>query len=154
VSTADIERSVRIARPLEESFRLFTDGIDRWWPLKSYSYGGDRSASIHLEAWEGGRFYERLVDGDELQVGTVLRCDPPTAIVFSWAAPDWPAQTEVSVTFEQSADGTQVALAHRFFDRLDPGGSELRAGFAGGWVTVLQQLAEVAQRDATASDDC
>ena len=149
MSTPDIERTVRVDRPIDDAFRLFTDGIGRWWPLEHYSYGGGRSAGIHLEPWVGGRFYEQLVDGDVLQVGTVTRCDPPRSIVFTWAAPDWAAQTEVTVSFSEDADGTDVAVAHRFFDRVGPEGGELRNGFAGGWTEVLRSFADAAGDQAS-----
>lgn len=132
-----VNESVRVDGPPRAAFELFTDGIDRWWPLVHFSYGAERAQGIYLEPRLGGRFYERFTDGDELQVGEVLLVDAPHRIVFSWQAPDWPAPTEVEVRFTADGDGTIVAVEHRAFDRLGPDGTTMRDGFAGGWPGVL-----------------
>jgi uncharacterized protein YndB with AHSA1/START domain len=121
----------------EAAFRLFTDGIDRWWPLHDgFAYGGDRAASIHLEPWVGGRFFERLVDGDEIEVGRVRRCERPALVEFSWRGPLWSEQTWVRVVFVPDGQGTRVELTHDGFGALADGAG-VREGFAGGWVAVL-----------------
>ena len=95
-----VREEVHVDRSPSEAFRLFTAGIGEWWPLEEgYSFGGDRAKEIHLDAVRGGRFFERFVDGDELQVGRVIVCDPPHRIVFTWKDPDWRGDTEVEVTF-------------------------------------------------------
>jgi uncharacterized protein YndB with AHSA1/START domain len=101
-----VRQSVNVELPPSEAFRLFTDGIGEWWPLaEGYSYGGDRAHSIFLEPVVGGRFFERFVDGDEMQVGTVLSCSPPDLIVFTWRSPEWRGDTEVDVRFVPEAGG-------------------------------------------------
>jgi hypothetical protein len=83
-----VRQSVHVELPPSEAFRLFTDGISEWWPLaEGNSYGGDRAYSIFLEPVIGGRFFERFVDGDEMQVGTVLSCSPPDRIPLSASGP-------------------------------------------------------------------
>jgi uncharacterized protein YndB with AHSA1/START domain len=140
-----VEQTIEVASTPEASFELFTDGIDRWWPLaQGFAYGGERAATIHLEPWVGGRFFERLVDGDELRVGTVTECDPPRSIVFTWTAPDWPAATEVEVRFERADGGTRVLLRHRLFERLGDAGEASRDQFGGGWPAVLAAYAAAA----------
>jgi uncharacterized protein YndB with AHSA1/START domain len=134
----------RVDVPLlpHEAFRLFTDGIQEWWPLdEGFSYGGDRAKEIHLEARVGGRFFERFVDGDELEVGRVTACEPPDRILFTWRDPDWTAETEVEVTFVAEGDGTCVFLSHRGFDRLGPGWESIAARWAGGWPRVVGAFA-------------
>ena len=94
---ATVRQSVRVDLPPDAAFRLFTGGIGEWWPLdEGYSYGGDRAREIFLEPTEGGRFYERFTDGDELQVGTVTVCSPPDRIVFTWRSPEWPARPRLT----------------------------------------------------------
>jgi uncharacterized protein YndB with AHSA1/START domain len=133
-----VRRSVRVAIAPDAAFDLFTTGIARWWPLhEGYSYGGDRAAEIALEPRLGGRFYERFVDGDELQVGEVTACDPPRRIVFTWQAPGWAGATEVEVTFRGDAGATHVEVEHRGWEDLGPEGPDQEAGFGGGWPTVL-----------------
>jgi uncharacterized protein YndB with AHSA1/START domain len=136
--TVLVRQTVQVALPPEQAFRLFTDGIAQWWPLEEgYSYGGDRAREIYLEPTVGGRFYERFLDGDEFQVGTVTACSPPNLIVFTWRSPEWPAHTEVEVSFHPETTGTTVELEHRGFDRLGPDGPELARRWGGGWPRVM-----------------
>jgi uncharacterized protein YndB with AHSA1/START domain len=134
-----VRESVRVDLPPEEAFRLFTQGINQWWPLEEgYSYGGDRAREIFLEPTEGGRFYERFVDGDELQVGTVRVCSPPDRILFTWKSPDWQAKTEVDVRFVAEDLGTTVQLEHSGFERLGPDGESIARRWGRGWPRVIQ----------------
>ncbi len=138
-----VREAVRVQLSPTEAFRLFTEGIGEWWPLdEGYSYGGDRAKEVHLEPWVGGRFFERFVDGDELQVGRVTLCDPPGRIVFTWRDPDWTEETEVDVTFTPNPDGTAVSLTHRGFDRLGPERKAIAVRWAGGWPRVMEAFAE------------
>jgi uncharacterized protein YndB with AHSA1/START domain len=137
-----VRASVRVPLPPEAAFRLFTDGINQCWPLhEGYSYGGDRAREIFLEPVEGGRFYERFVDGDELQVGTVRVCSPPDRILFTWRSPHWQAETEVEVRFVAEDLGTSVQLEHRGFDRLVAEGQTIARRWAGGWPRVIGAFA-------------
>ena len=142
-----VREVIRIPLMPPEAFRLFTEGIGEWWPLnEGYSYGGDRSREIHLEPRVGGRFFERFVDGDELEVGRVTLCEPSSRIVFSWRDPDWKGETEVDVVFVADEDGTIVSLTHRGFERVGPDGSEIAARWAGGWPRVMEAFAERTRR--------
>jgi uncharacterized protein YndB with AHSA1/START domain len=137
-----VRESVRVDLPPGEAFRLFTEGINQWWPLEEgYSYGGDRAREIVLEPAEGGRFYERFADGDEFQVGTVTFCSPPDRILFTWRSPDWPAETEVDVRFLPAGGGTTVELEHRGFERLGPDGPAIARRWGGGWPRVVGAFA-------------
>ena len=148
-----VERTVTVACSPVEAFERFTDGIGDWWPLRQgFSFGADRCDTIHLEPRVGGRFYERFVDGDELQVGTVTACDPPGRIVFTWAPPIWPGGTEVEVRFAAEGDHrTVVHVEHRGFERLGAEATDTHRGFENGWPGVLacfsQHVDEAAIRD-------
>jgi uncharacterized protein YndB with AHSA1/START domain len=149
----NVRRTIEVGLTLEEAFSLFTTGIGEWWPLRQgFSYGGERCDSIHLEPKLGGRFFERFVDGDEFQVGTVTACEVPHRIVFTWAPPSWPGATEVEVRFSAGSDSsTTVDLEHRGFEALGTDGQATRDGFANGWPSVLdgfgRRAAQVAERD-------
>jgi uncharacterized protein YndB with AHSA1/START domain len=114
-----VRESVDVDCSLEEAFDLFTSRMSEWWPLDKASYAGDRASEILLEQGVGGRFFERSVDGDELQVGTVIACDPPRLIVFTWKTADWEGETEVEVTFTPEGQGTRVELERFRAPRLD-----------------------------------
>jgi uncharacterized protein YndB with AHSA1/START domain len=132
-----INETVEVDASVEEAFSYFTTRMGEWWPLDKASYGGDRAKDIFLEANVGGRFYERFVDGDELQVGSVVACDRPDRIVFTWYTADWEGETEVEVTFTPTAEGTRVHLEHRGFERIGPLGPAVADKFRGGWPGVM-----------------
>jgi uncharacterized protein YndB with AHSA1/START domain len=137
-----VREEVRVDRSPADAFRLFTAGIGEWWPLEEgYSFGGDRAKEIYLEAKPGGRFYERFVDGDELQVGRVVACEPPRRIVFTWKNPEWRGETEVEVSFIPEGERTRVTIEHRGFERLGPGGEEAARQYGGGWPRVMHVFA-------------
>lgn len=146
-SAVVVRESVRVELPPYEAFRLFTDGINEWWPLdEGYSYGGDRAREIFLEPVQGGRFFERFIDGDEFQVGTVTTCLPPELIIFTWRSPEWTAETEVQVRFVAEPAGTAVELEHRGFERLGPDGEAIAQRWRGGWPRVIQAFAARASK--------
>jgi uncharacterized protein YndB with AHSA1/START domain len=147
VEAGTVRQTVHVALPAPDAFRLFTDGIQQWWPLEEgYSYGMDRSKEIHLEARVGGRFFERFVDGVEFEVGRVTVYEPPERIVFTWKDPDWTAATEVEVSFVPEGDGTRVSLVHRGFHRLGPDWEAVAARWGSGWPRVLEVFAHSAAR--------
>jgi uncharacterized protein YndB with AHSA1/START domain len=92
----------------------------------------------------GGRFFERFTDGDELQVGEVIACEPPVRIVFTWQAPGWAGATEVEVTFSGDDRRTRVDVEHRGWDRVGPGLEDESQGFRNGWPAVLGAYAAAA----------
>jgi uncharacterized protein YndB with AHSA1/START domain len=140
--TVDVESSV------EDAFTFFTTRMGEWWPLDKASYGGDRAMDIFLEPRVGGRFFERFVDGDELQVGSVIACDAPDRIVFTWHTADWEGETEVEVRFTPIGGGTRVDLEHRGFERIGPMGPDVAAKFRGGWPGVIQSFANAINNSA------
>ena len=67
-----VRKSVRVDRTAEEAFRLFTEHIDRWWPVEVFSraadeqYGdGVKVERVVFEPRAGGRLYEVTSEGVE-----------------------------------------------------------------------------------------
>jgi uncharacterized protein YndB with AHSA1/START domain len=143
---AAVHETVQVNCPVEKAFELFTTRMGEWWPLDKASYGGDRAQGIFLEPRVGGRFYERFSDGDQLQVGEVVACEPPRRIMFTWATGDWEGETEVEVTFTPHDEGTLVDLTHRGFDRIGPLGPDVADKFRGGWPGVMQAFVKRSAR--------
>jgi hypothetical protein len=59
-----IHGTVTVAVPVDHAFRVFTDSIHTWWPAQ-YHIGQADMAEAVLEPREGGRWYEKGVDGSE-----------------------------------------------------------------------------------------
>jgi uncharacterized protein YndB with AHSA1/START domain len=143
---------VTVGVPIERAFRVFTASFNTWWPHQ-YHIGQAEIAEAILEPREGGRWYERGVDGSECDWGRVLAWEPPHRLVVTWqingqwqydADPEHASEIEVRFT----ADGpeqTKVELEHRLLDRLVDG-KALRDGITGGggWSTNLELFAKAA----------
>lgn len=143
-----IKKSVHVKRPIEKTFRLFTDGIGKWWPLKEgFSFDTKRAAEIFLEGRVGGRFFERFSDGEESEIGVVTAYAPPERIAFTFKAPDWQGPTEVEVRFSREADGTRVDLEHRNWERAGAKAKGMRDAFNGGWERVLGSFVAAGTHD-------
>jgi uncharacterized protein YndB with AHSA1/START domain len=140
-----IRKSIHVKRPVEAAFRVFTEDIGKWWPLKDgYTFGGARADQIYLEGRPGGRFFERFADGEEFDVGAVTTCEPPSRVIFTWKGPSWDAPTEVEVRFTADGDGTRVDVEHRGWERAGASAREIAPRYAGGWDLVLARYAAAA----------
>jgi uncharacterized protein YndB with AHSA1/START domain len=151
ISPAPVRKSVLVAAPPARAFEVFTAGIGRWWP-KSHHIGAADLDTIMIEPREGGRWFERGVDGVECEVGKVMVWDPPTRLVLAWQlTPEWkydPALvTEVEVRFTAEGNGTRVELEHRNLERLGDRADAVRQQIdaPNGWGGLLQLFAEFAK---------
>ena len=102
-----------------------------------------------IEGREGGRWYERDVDGSECDWGKVLVWEPPSRLVLAWQisgewAYDAELLTEVEVTFvPDGPNRTRVELQHRGLDAYGDRAAEMRDQFdsPGGWPGLLEAFA-------------
>ena len=113
-----IVHSVWIDCPSDDAFHLFTERFAEWWPLEAHSINKDDAEHCAIEPWVGGRIFERTVDGDEEEWGSVTRWEPPGRLEFTWhpGRPEDPIET-IEIDFQVEADGTRVTLTHRGWDR-------------------------------------
>jgi uncharacterized protein YndB with AHSA1/START domain len=151
ISPAPVRKSVRVAAPRERAFEVFTAGIGRWWP-KSHHIGAADLDTLVIEPRQGGRWYERDVDGSECEVGKVLVWDPPARLVLCWQlSADWKFDpdliTEVEVRFiADGANATRVELEHRNLERFGERAEAMRQQIDApdGWSGLLQLFAQSA----------
>ena len=144
--------TITVGVPIARAFRVFTEGFNTWWP-REYHIGQAEMAEAILEPRQGGRWYERCVDGSECDWGRVLAWEPPHRLVVTWQIsgewqydPDLQHASEIEVRF--TADGperTVVDLEHRLLDRL-VGGQAIYDGIGrgGGWTSNLERFARAA----------
>jgi uncharacterized protein YndB with AHSA1/START domain len=78
-----IEGKTTVNVPVEQAFTVFTESFTAWWPHQ-YHIGSSDVAEVILESHEGGRWYERGVDGTECDWGRVLAWEPPNRVLFTW----------------------------------------------------------------------
>jgi uncharacterized protein YndB with AHSA1/START domain len=151
ISPAPVRRSVRVGASRERAFEVFTAGVGRWWP-KTHHIGAAELDTLVIEPRQGGRWYERGVDGSECEVGKVLVWDPPARLVLCWQlSAEWKYDpdliTEVEVRFiADGANATRVELEHRNLERFGERAEAMRQQIDGpdGWSGLLQLFAQSA----------
>ena len=146
----EVRREVTVNVAPERAFAFFTEHFDAWWPRTHHIGAADLQEAI-VEPRQGGRWYERGVDGSTCDWGEVLAWDPPHRLVLSWHLsgewaydPDPAHASEVEVTFAPVGEGTRVELVHRGFERHGATAERLRTGVSaeGGWGGLLELYSE------------
>jgi hypothetical protein len=119
------------------AFDVWTTRFGDWWP-RAHSVSGD-PAAIVLETRLGGRIYERLADGQEIEWGEVTAWEPPIRLGYLWhIRRDRADATDVELTFARVADGTtRIEIVHSGWERLGEGAEEWRDANRGGWDGLL-----------------
>jgi uncharacterized protein YndB with AHSA1/START domain len=151
---ASVRTQIVVDVPLERAFSVFTEEFDSIKPREHNMLAVDIEETV-FEPREGGRIYDRGVDGSECQWARVLAFEPPDRLVFSWdISPQWQIESdpdktsEVEVRFiSETPARTRVELEHRNLDRHGEGweGEREGVGGEGGWPLYLQRFAELAR---------
>jgi uncharacterized protein YndB with AHSA1/START domain len=140
MSTQAQDTSVRtqvvVDVPIERAFAVFTEDFDSIKPREHNMLAVEIAESV-FEAREGGRIYDRGVDGSECQWARVLVYEPPDRVVFSWdISPQWQI-----VTDPEKAARSRCASSPK-----------LRSALASSWSTATSTATATAGRaSATAS---
>jgi uncharacterized protein YndB with AHSA1/START domain len=138
---ADISKSITVAAPADEAFRVYTEHPAEWLPPEHTFIRGP--VAVVMEQAVGGRYYERGADGSEVTRGTVLEWAPPARLVLTWrVGPNWrpvlddehasrvavdfnpvgPRATEVVVTYsELHRHGEMASMIRSAIDIPGPG---------------------------------
>lgn len=144
-----IRKQITVRAPQERAFRVFTEGIGRWWNPQ-YSIGAEPYATAVMEPRAGGRWYERGEGGAECDWGRVLTWDPPGRVVLDWQIDgswrfDAGLHTELDVRFVVEGPAiTRVELEHRGLEALGDQATALRDVFDSprGWAGLLDRFVE------------
>jgi activator of Hsp90 ATPase-like protein len=130
-------KKVTVPATPDRAFHLFTAEMSAWWPLLTHSVGEHDARRIEFGERVGAQLVEYGDDGPIATWGTVSEWNPPASVAFTWHPGNDPSEaTQVSVTFEAVAEGTEVVLTHTGWDRR-PDGARARTGYDTGWDTVL-----------------
>jgi hypothetical protein len=155
-SAVEVFRTVSVPLTQARAFELFTTRMTEFW-LKEHSIGASELAEVVVEPRNGGRWFERGVDGKECPWGRVAAWDPPRKVLLLWQiGVDWQFdpefETEVEVTFsEDGLDRTRVDLRHRNLQRYGDKTDQMRAIFddPAGWTGTLAGFVDLADAQAT-----
>jgi uncharacterized protein YndB with AHSA1/START domain len=133
-----IEKSVLVSAAVEHAFRVFTEEIHTWWPLRTHAVDPERAETVVVEAREGGRLFERTPGGEEHVWGTVVTWDPPHRLGYTWH-PGRGEETaqEVELTFTSEGNATRVDLRHWGWEKLGDRMEQTVANYNEGWDIVI-----------------
>ena len=150
-AATSIRHEIVVQAPIARAFAVFTEGFGSFKPPEHNMLGVELAQTV-FEPHEGGRVFDRGVDGSECQWARVLAFEPPERVVISWdISPQWqieadPERTsEVEVRFiPEGADRTRVELEHRNLERHGEGWERMRdaVGSPDGWGVGLRRFAE------------
>jgi uncharacterized protein YndB with AHSA1/START domain len=145
-------KEIVVEAPIEHAFSVFTTQFDSIKPREHNMLEVEIAESV-FEPREGGRIYDRGVDGSECQWARVLVYEPPNRVVFSWDInPQWQIESDLEKTSEvevrfisETSERTRVELEHRNLDRHGEGWESGRDGVGseGGWPLYLQRFAKL-----------
>jgi hypothetical protein len=145
VELAPVVKSIDVRRSAADAFNIFTQEIFAWWPLQSHTRAktaeGQRTVRVMIEPRVGGRVYETLETGEELEWGEVSAWKPGEFFSMGWRL-GRPAEqtTDVSVRFEPiDAQSCRVTLTHENWERMGEEAERLRDAYNNGWVTVFEK---------------
>lgn len=148
-----VKKEVVVKGSRERAFRLFTSGMDRWWP-REHHIGESPMREIVLEPSVGGRWYSISEDGSECDIGKVLAFEPGERLLLAWQITggwkfDASFTTEVELRFFDDAPGrTRVTLEHRDLERYGEAAAALREQLDDpkGWQGNLEKFRASSER--------
>jgi uncharacterized protein YndB with AHSA1/START domain len=144
-----VRTQIVVEAPIDRAFRVFTEDFDRVKPREHNLLDAEIAETV-FETHEGGRVYDRGVDGSECQWARVLAYEPPNRVVISWdISPQWQLESDLEKTSEvevrfiaETPERTRVELEHRNLDRHGAGWEGEREAVRGdgGWPLYLQRF--------------
>jgi uncharacterized protein YndB with AHSA1/START domain len=148
-----IKKQLTLNASQERAFRVFTEGIDRWWP-REHHIGSSPLKREVIEPKLNGRWYGLSEDGTECEVGKVLEWQPFSKLALTWQiTSDWKYDasfiTVVEVRF--TAEGpkkTRIDFEHRELERY--GASETANQLEKGWSPVIDRFGKQAEQEESA----
>jgi uncharacterized protein YndB with AHSA1/START domain len=141
---APVRKRVVVDAPVEHAFRVFTERIAEWWPVKTHSVHKEAAQTAGLEPRLGGAVYELWPGGRE-EWGTITVWEPPRRLVYTWhPSHGHDESTEVEVRFSAEDGSTLVELEHRGWEARGAKAAEIRNAYDSGWEAVLARFVEAA----------
>jgi uncharacterized protein YndB with AHSA1/START domain len=154
-AATSIRHEIVVQASIARAFSVFTDDFGAFKPREHNLLGVDIAETV-FEPREGGRVYDRGVDGSECHWARVLAYEAPHRVVISWdISPQWQIETDLDKTSEvevrfiaEGPERTRVELEHRNLDRHGDGWEAVREGVddSAGWPLYLHRFADVLAR--------
>lgn len=146
-----VKKHIVVETSQQRAFRVFTDGIDRWWP-RDHHIGASPLERMILEPYPGGRWYSICKDGSQVEVGKVVAWQPPVRVVLAWQItaswqydPSFSTEIEVGF-FAEGPRRTRVELEHKQLERYGAEAEAVKQTFEAddAWAASLAGFARAA----------
>jgi len=148
----DVVKEIVVEATAEHAFKVFTDKIGAWWPLKGHSISesvGAKGLTVEIEPFVGGEIVETSDAGEKYVWGRIRDWQPGERLKFSWLMGLEEAEaSEVEVTFAQEGQKCRVTLVHRNWDGYGEGAQAKRDNYNKGWDLVFGQCFMAASAEA------
>lgn len=151
VELAPLVKQIDIRRSAPDAYRLFTQEMTAWWPLKTHTRAkdaaGEVTVDIKCETRIGGRLYETLNTGEEREWGEVLAIDDGRMIRFSFGMGAPKDKTgHVEVVFDPiDSKSCRVTLTHTRWENFGEMAEYMRGRSSEGWdVAFIERFAAYA----------
>ena len=146
---APVVRNVDVPCSPEDAFRIFTEQVGSWWPAVTHSGGGDKVVSVTMECRLGGRVFETLIDGTQMDWAIITGWEPPHRLAMDWNPAVEPRPyTQVEVRFQSTSGGTRVELTHTGWEHLGADAESVRDSYHEGWIPVLADFVALVRGEA------
>jgi len=145
VELGPVVKTIDVRRTPADAFRIFTEEISAWWPMKKHTRAkdalGEETVRVAFETRVGGRIYETLNTGEEREWGEVISIEPGERVLFSFSMGRPREKSgEVEVRFDPLPSGhCRVTLTHSHWERFGDEAEAMRRGFSGGWDSVFNE---------------
>lgn len=150
IKPAPIVKRLEVRAPLERTFDTFVKRMGDWWPREHSLADGKVRTGVVIEPHPGGRWYETMSDGSEIQWGDVRAWDRPNRVLLVWRLtmefkfdPDF--DTEVEVRFTAQDDVTVVEFEHRDLERFGETAAQTAEMMDQGWGQILDAFVKAAE---------
>ena len=127
-----IDMTLEIPASIDRTWICLTSPahLRRWW-----------NENVTLDAVPGGRFEEP----GTATGGNVLDLKERRELRLTWAGPDWPIQTEVTIRLDRGGAHTRLALSHGGWSAFpEDDRAHLIETHRAGWARHLKSLAAYA----------
>ena len=150
IRPAPIVKRLEVKAPLERTFDTFVNRMGDWWPREHSLAQGKTRTGVVVEPRVGGRWYETMDDGSEIQWGDVRAWDRPSRVLLVWRLtvefrfdPDF--DTEVEVRFTEQGGVTVVEFEHRNLERFGETAVQTAGMMDQGWGQILGEFVKAAE---------
>ncbi len=149
INLNSIKKDFVVEASQQTAFTVFTEKMDLWWP-RTHHIGSAEMTEMVVEPVLNGRWYSKHIDGQEADIGYVLKYQPYDLFVLVWQINgdfkcDPGLVTEVIAEFiAEGPKTTRVKFEHKDMHKL--GSGKTVESMDRGWGMILDLYKNIAEQ--------